>query len=268
MSENVVSLTVQIELLDEGFVVGVPGGGRRRLAVNMAALPGKIGLAVADALGRVVQALGAAAVEKGLPEVGPQGIGGTPIVSPPDAPKLDPDAPAGPPFATATVTAPATVEEKPEPKDPAPAAPEPEPEPEHGPPTLSKADAERLDDVCGALSEGKVELSSDPDDPGFFTNALVTAGVFDDLSKASAWASRAFAAGELGRGSRTKAGYRYYVKRPIPVRTPPAPPAPPAPAPVAAEPPAPPAPPAPPRAPEPATPVAAAPEAAPVGLPF
>lgn len=264
-----VSLTVQIELLDEGYVVGVPGGGRRRLAMNMAALPGKIGLAVADALGRVVQALGKATeatqgglapLAKDLPEIGPQGIGGTPIVSPPDAPKLDPEAPPGPPFATATAAAPAEA--------PPAASAAPEPEPEHGPPTLSKQDAERLDDVCGALSEGKVELSSDPDDPGFFTGALVTAGVFDDLSKASAWASRAFAAGELGRGSRTKAGYRYYVKRPIPVRTPPAPTAT---APVAAEPPAhpaPPAPPAPPRAPEPATPVAAAPEAAPVGLPF
>jgi len=264
LNDNVVKLVVEVELLDEGFVVGVPGGGRRRLAVNAAALPGKVGLAVSDALAYAVQALG---------KVGLGSIEGTPIVTPPGGPRLDPSAPPGPPYATAEAVVPVSAPEvAPEvaaaPAQPVPAKPEEPEEPEEPEPeepeeaeakSLSKTDAERLDAVCAAVADGRVDSSSDPDNPGFYSAALVSAGIFEDIGRASGFLSRAYAAGEVGRGSRSKEGFRYYVKRPIPVRAPPKPPAPPAPAPAEAAPPRPPAPPAPP---------VAAPAPAPIDLPF
>lgn len=261
MNDNVVKLVIEIELLDEGFVVGVPGGGRRRLAVDAAALPGKVGLAVVDALGVAVAALTRV------------GVRGVPMDPPPpvDAPTLSLDVPIGPPYATAelmkgtlpeievapeVVPVPVPVRQvaPPPAKPEEPAVEEPEEPDAEEAKSLSKADAERLDAVCAAVADGRVEQSSDPDNPGFYSAALVSSGVFEDISRASGFLSRAYAVGEVGRGLRSKDGFRYYVKRAIPVRTPPKPPT--------AEVPRPAAPAAPPAAP------VAAPAPASIDLPF
>lgn len=267
MDRNVVSLVVEVELLDEGFVVGVAGGGRRRLAMNTAALPGKIGLAVADVVAGLVQAPAPA-----LPTIDAQGVHGRPLDAPADAPRLDPAAPAGPPVTASgpplepidaarldhqIVPTPEKSDEPTDQEEELEEEIEEEIEEDPGKPrALSKADGERYDDVCRALGTGLVVSSQDPDAPGFLSAALLKAGLFPDLSKASAWCSRAFAAGVLGRGNRTKEGYRYYVRRPVQVQTPPTPPAASTPA---AEPPA-----SVPEAPaEPEAPAQAAPPAAP-----